>query len=694
MSIFNDTDCLDRIGVVIAGIAGVAGTVVGGAAVGGGLLAAACAGRAMLLGRLEVKSADAEHVIDEFIEEFKENWESWSNLSASATRKPEDLESAALSFEEYFKDGDPQALPSANLIIDQGRDAEKITQVLLATAAERRPDIYKDNAFNRHNRSFFEGVVRSALARLLTMPAFAETLQPAFQQWVVQEIKGAREDIKNLCDKVDEKVQHWQSREQYQRQLHALGQELSAREAELRLTLMRLEATESHTQAQQDKIIEAKVDLGIVQREKTALEDKLADIERAYQQSQRALTEALSKLPENRVEDVRSKISQSPAGVPDELVEIADEMDVQSAAIKFEAANLYKDQIRYTEALVQYEKAVALDDQNAYYLDALATMHYEMGQYLAAEPLFEDALAIRKKQLGDEHTDVATSLNNLAGLYQSQGRYEQAEPLLEDALAILRNQLGDEHFDVTTGLNNLGWQYQYQGRYEQAESLYEDALAIRRKQLGDEHPDVADSLNNLASLYQSQGRYEQAEPLFEDALAIRRKQLGDKHPDVAISLNNLAGLHKIQGRYEQAEPLYLDALAIWKKQLGDEHPNVAASLNNLAELYKSQGRYEKAEPLYVDALAIWKKQLGDEHPNVATSLNNLGQLYRYQGRDEKAEPLYKNALVILKKKLGDEHPNTQLVKRNYTDLQAKIVTIPSQKRTLDGIGRTGRAKRE
>lgn len=52
MSFFNDSDCLDRIGVVIAGIAGVAGTVVGGAAVGGGLLAAACAGRAVLLGRL------------------------------------------------------------------------------------------------------------------------------------------------------------------------------------------------------------------------------------------------------------------------------------------------------------------------------------------------------------------------------------------------------------------------------------------------------------------------------------------------------------------------------------------------------------------------------------------------------------------------------------------------------------------
>ena len=36
--------------------------------------------------------------------------------------------------------------------------------------------------------------------------------------------------------------------------------------------------------------------------------------------------------------------------------------------------------------------------------------------------------------LGDEHPDVATSLNNLAALYKSQGRYIDAEPLYKDAL--------------------------------------------------------------------------------------------------------------------------------------------------------------------------------------------------------------------------------------------------------------------
>ena len=59
-----------------------------------------------------------------------------------------------------------------------------------------------------------------------------------------------------------------------------------------------------------------------------------------------------------------------------------------------------------------------------------------------AEPLYKRALAIREKQLGPEHPDTATSLNNLAGLYHAQGKYEQAEPLYQRALAICGTAVG------------------------------------------------------------------------------------------------------------------------------------------------------------------------------------------------------------------------------------------------------------
>ena len=59
-------------------------------------------------------------------------------------------------------------------------------------------------------------------------------------------------------------------------------------------------------------------------------------------------------------------------------------------------------------------------------LNNLAGLYYNQGRYSEAEPLFIDALALRKRLLGDDHPAVASSLNNLAGLYKNQGRYSEA----------------------------------------------------------------------------------------------------------------------------------------------------------------------------------------------------------------------------------------------------------------------------
>ncbi|NER24952.1 MAG: tetratricopeptide repeat protein [Symploca sp. SIO1C2] len=282
---------------------------------------------------------------------------------------------------------------------------------------------------------------------------------------------------------------------------------------------------------------------------------------------------------------------------------------------------------------------------------------YQAGKYDEAIPLAEKALAILLRILGEEHPDVATSINNLAGLYESQGRYEEAEPFYLQALEMNKQLFGDEHPNVATSINNLAFLYRRQGRYEEAESLYRQALEMRKRLLGEEHLDVANSLNNLAFLYRIQGRYEEAEPFYRQALEMIKRLLGEEHPIVATILDNLAGLYESQGKYAEAEPLYHQALEMRKRLLGEEHPDVAANLNNLAGLYRSQGKYAEAAPLYHQALEMIKRLLGEEHPDVANNLNNLAVLYRRQGRYAEAEPLYRQALEMRERLLGEEHPD-------------------------------------
>ena len=48
------------------------------------------------------------------------------------------------------------------------------------------------------------------------------------------------------------------------------------------------------------------------------------------------------------------------------------------------------------------------------------------GKYAEAEPLYQKALAIRRKVLGEDHPDTAASYNNVASNLNAQGKYAEA----------------------------------------------------------------------------------------------------------------------------------------------------------------------------------------------------------------------------------------------------------------------------
>ncbi|WP_287169178.1 MULTISPECIES: tetratricopeptide repeat protein [unclassified Microcystis] len=61
---------------------------------------------------------------------------------------------------------------------------------------------------------------------------------------------------------------------------------------------------------------------------------------------------------------------------------------------------------------------------------------------------------MRKRLLGDNHPDVATSLNNLVHLCYCQGRYSEAEPFYLEAINIFREGLGENHPHTQTVYQN------------------------------------------------------------------------------------------------------------------------------------------------------------------------------------------------------------------------------------------------
>ncbi|MBW8874757.1 MAG: serine/threonine protein kinase [Acidobacteria bacterium] len=300
----------------------------------------------------------------------------------------------------------------------------------------------------------------------------------------------------------------------------------------------------------------------------------------------------------------------------------------------------------------------------------IGAIYRRLALYDRAIPLLESALATRRRLLGEEHEDVAQSLDELATARLEKGETDAAAALYGQSLNIRRKLFGNEHLAVATSLNNLANVHWAKSEYDAAGALYRRVLEMRRRQLGEEHEDVATSLNNLANVLHAQGDLGRAEQLHRNALRIRRKLLGDNHPDVGESQNNLAAVLWRKGELAEARSLYETALKVQRARFGDEHPTAVNTLGNLALVLHDLGNDAAAEPLYRQVLAYNRKTFGDRHLEVARAANNLASLRKDQGDLREAEDLYQEAVEILRESAGPRHPNLGTTLAALADLEA------------------------
>jgi serine/threonine protein kinase/tetratricopeptide (TPR) repeat protein len=281
----------------------------------------------------------------------------------------------------------------------------------------------------------------------------------------------------------------------------------------------------------------------------------------------------------------------------------------------------------------------------------IGQVYWALGDNAKAEPMHREALAVRRRLLGEQHPDVAQSMNDLGKVLWSAGKMPEAEKLHRQALA-LRRKLGADAATAES-LNNLALVLYSLGRAAEAEALGREAVQLRRKLFGPDHPDLAESLGGLAAVLWGQGKLPEAETAYREALAAQRKSLGHEHPDIATSLNNLGTVLWSQGKLAESETLQREALAMYRKLFGNEHPEVATSLNNLALVLWRQGKLEDSEPMFREALTLKRKLLGD-HQDVASLLNNLAFVLWKKGQLTEAESLNREALAMRKQVLGDD----------------------------------------
>lgn len=245
-----------------------------------------------------------------------------------------------------------------------------------------------------------------------------------------------------------------------------------------------------------------------------------------------------------------------------------------------------------------YNQVLAIDPENFDALHLLGVMAHQSGDNEAAITMIEKALRQDKTN--------PFAFNNLGEAYRALHRLIDAEKCYCNAVL-----LKPDYFEA---YNNLGNTLQCLGRLEMAAQAYRQAITLK--------PDHFGPYNNLGNLLISLGRLDEAGRAFQQALLL--------NPDYAEAHNNYGNYLLTSGQSEEAERAYQQALRL--------KPDYAVPYNNLGKVYIDRGQLEEGLGAYRKAIEL-QSEYDEAYYNLGTTYQEIGQL-------EAAELAFNKALSI------------------------------------------------
>jgi non-specific serine/threonine protein kinase/serine/threonine-protein kinase len=302
--------------------------------------------------------------------------------------------------------------------------------------------------------------------------------------------------------------------------------------------------------------------------------------------------------------------------------------------------------------------------------NVLGVSYWYLGAHDLAQRQQEQALALRRQELGADHPDTVGILNDLGLILHSQGKYPEAQKLFAEAWEGKRRTLGPEDPMTLRSANNLSAIMAEQGLFDEALPLAEETRAIRQRVEGPTSVFTLRSAYNVAIMRRHLGRADEARQLFEQTLQTLDSVFGPDHQDTLRVMDYLGELLLEQGQAQEAERLFERTLRTQRRVLGETSDETILTLANLADALRAQGRLEEAGKLAEEAADLHHRILGADHPQTLAARSILADVYRDQGRLVAANNAYEQTLAALRRNFGLRTPEVQRTMNGYAWLLA------------------------
>jgi tetratricopeptide (TPR) repeat protein len=258
----------------------------------------------------------------------------------------------------------------------------------------------------------------------------------------------------------------------------------------------------------------------------------------------------------------------------------------------------YRAMRRYEEALADFDRAIALNEQSAWIFAGRGQIYWLMRRYEEALADFDQALSLGGKS--------AWIFAERGQTYRLMGRYEQALADFDQALSLDKNS--------SWIIARRGESYLGMGRYEEALADFDQAITLDEKLIW--------VIGSRGETYRLIKRYEEALADFDRAITLDEKY--------SWAIGSRGETYRAMRRYEEALADFDRAIALNEQS--------AWIFAGLGETYRLMGRYEEALANFDQAITL------DE--DYSWAIGSRGQTYWLMGRYEEALTDFDRAIAL------------------------------------------------
>lgn len=199
---------------------------------------------------------------------------------------------------------------------------------------------------------------------------------------------------------------------------------------------------------------------------------------------------------------------------------------------------LYRQTNQLEKAEKTFQKAIKVSENNKGFNNSklsmakngLALIYDYKERFNEAVPLFEDAINIAEKY--NDQVNLTRFLNNLAELYRKTKQYDKAEKYYSQSLEITVKNIGENTTAYAATIDNLALLYLQQEKYEQAETYAQKSKNIYERLLPINHPELGTAAKILAMAEIERKKFDEADINLKQAKNIFINNFGENYPQL------------------------------------------------------------------------------------------------------------------------------------------------------------------